>query len=51
LEKLKGALNADEATGIAIVRRAIEEPLRKIVGNCGIEGCIVVQNIEEPEAE
>ena len=42
LEKLKGALNADEATGIAIVRRAIEEPLRQIVANCGIEGSIVV---------
>ena len=47
LEKLKGALNADEATGIAIVRRAIEEPLRQIVANCGIEGSIVVQNIKE----
>ena len=51
LEKLKGALNADEATGIAIVRRAIEEPLRQIVANCGIEGSIVVQNIKEGEAD
>jgi len=51
LEKLKGALNADEATGIAIVRRAIEEPLRQIVANSGIEGSIVVQNIKEGEAD
>ncbi|TAG11720.1 MAG: chaperonin GroEL [Sphingobacteriia bacterium] len=51
LEKLKGALNADEATGIAIVKRAIEEPLRQIVANCGIEGSIVVQNIKEGEAD
>ena len=51
LEKLKGALNADEATGIAIVRRAIEEPLRQIVANCGIEGSIVVQNIKEGEGD
>ncbi len=51
LEKLKGALNADEATGIAIVRRAIEEPLRQIVANSGIEGSIVVQNIKEGTAD
>jgi chaperonin GroEL len=51
LEKLKGALNADEATGIAIVKRAIEEPLRQIVANCGIEGSIVVQNIKEGEGD
>ena len=51
LEKLKGALNADETTGIAIVKRAIEEPLRQIVANCGIEGSIVVQNIKEGEAD
>lgn len=51
LEKLKGALNADETTGIAIVRRAIEEPLRQIVANCGIEGSIVVQNIKEGEGD
>jgi len=42
LEKLKGA-NNDETTGIAIVKRALEEPLRQIVINCGIEGSIVVQ--------
>ena len=46
LENLKG-LNDDETTGIAIVRRAIEEPLRQIVVNSGIEGSIVVQKIKE----
>ena len=46
LEKLKGA-NEDEATGIQIVKRAIEEPLRQIVINSGIEGSIVVQKIKE----
>ena len=46
LENLKG-LNDDETTGIAIVRRAIEEPLRQIVINSGIEGSIVVQKIKE----
>ncbi|MFL9484129.1 chaperonin GroEL [Chitinophagaceae bacterium LWZ2-11] len=50
LEKLKGA-NADETTGIAIVKRAIEEPLRQIVSNSGIEGSIVVQAIKEGEAD
>jgi chaperonin GroEL len=46
LEKLKGA-NEDENTGIAIVKRAIEEPLRMIVENAGIEGSIVVQRVKE----
>ncbi|RYG05166.1 MAG: chaperonin GroEL [Chitinophagaceae bacterium] len=46
LEKLKG-LNEDENTGIAIVKRAIEEPLRQIVVNSGIEGSIVVQKVKE----
>jgi len=46
LENLKG-LNDDETTGIAIVKRAIEEPLRQIVINSGIEGSIVVQKIKE----
>jgi len=47
LEKLKGALNADEATGIAIVRHAIEEPLRQIIANAGGEGAIIVQKVRE----
>ncbi len=46
LEKLKGE-NDDETTGIAIVRRAIEEPLRQIVVNSGLEGSIVVQKVRE----
>jgi chaperonin GroEL len=46
LDKLSGA-NADENTGISIVRRAIEEPLRQIVRNCGLEGSIVVQAVRQ----
>ncbi len=46
LESLKG-INEDETTGIQIVKRAIEEPLRQIVINSGIEGSIVVQKIKE----
>ncbi|MEP6616601.1 MAG: chaperonin GroEL [Ginsengibacter sp.] len=46
LEKLKG-VNEDETTGIQIVKRALEEPLRQIVVNSGIEGSIVVQKIKE----
>jgi chaperonin GroEL len=46
LEKLEGK-NEDETTGIAIVKRSIEEPLRQIVRNCGLEGSIVVQSIKQ----
>jgi chaperonin GroEL len=46
LDKLKGS-NDDETTGIAIVKRALEEPLRQIVANAGIEGSIVVQKVKE----
>ena len=46
LKKLKGD-NEDEQTGINIVARAIEEPLRTIVGNAGVEGSVVVQKIKE----
>ncbi|MBN8703911.1 MAG: chaperonin GroEL [Bacteroidetes bacterium] len=46
LEKLKG-INEDEQTGIAIVKRALEEPLRQIVANAGGEGSIVVQKVRE----
>ncbi|MCX8471093.1 MAG: chaperonin GroEL [Chitinophagaceae bacterium] len=46
LEKLKGA-NDDENTGISIIRRALEEPLRTIVANCGLEGSIIVQKVKE----
>lgn len=50
LEKLKGA-NEDETTGIAIVKRALEEPLRQIVANAGIEGSIVVQKVKEGKGD
>lgn len=50
LEKLKGA-NEDETTGVAIVKRALEEPLRQIVENAGIEGSIVVQKVKEGKAD
>ncbi|WP_207513859.1 chaperonin GroEL [Longitalea luteola] len=46
LETLEGR-NEDETTGIAIVKRAVEEPLRQIVRNCGLEGSIVVQTIKQ----
>src|SRR5207302_9183543 len=50
LEKLKGA-NEDETTGIAIVKRALEEPIRQIVANSGIEGSIVVQKVKEGKGD
>jgi chaperonin GroEL len=50
LEQLKGE-NEDETTGIAIVKRAIEEPLRQIVENAGIEGSIIVQQVREGKAD
>jgi chaperonin GroEL len=46
LEKLKGS-NEDEATGIQIVKRAIEEPLRQIAINAGVEGSVVAQKVKE----
>ena len=46
LEKLKGD-NEDETTGIQIVKRAIEEPLRQIVENAGGEGSVVVNKVKE----
>jgi chaperonin GroEL len=48
LEGLKGD-NADENTGIAIVRRAIEEPLRQICSNAGLEGAVIVNKVREGE--
>ena len=50
LDKLVGD-NDDETTGIAIVRRAIEEPLRQIVANAGGEGSIVVQKVKEGKGD
>jgi chaperonin GroEL len=46
IENLKG-LNEDESTGIEIIKRAIEEPLRQIVFNAGKEGAVVVQKVRE----
>ena len=48
LEGMKGD-NADETTGIAIIRRAIEEPLRQICRNAGIEGAVIVNKVREGE--
>lgn len=50
LDKLKGA-NEDENTGIQIVRRSLEEPLRQIVANAGGEGSIVVQKVREGKGD
>jgi len=50
LKDMKGE-NEDETTGIAIVARAIEEPLRMIVTNAGVEGSIVVQKVKEGTAD
>ena len=50
LEGFKGD-NADETTGIEIIKRAIEEPLRQIVANAGKEGAVVVQKVREGKAD
>lgn len=50
IDKLKGE-NDDETTGIAIVRRAIEEPLRCIAENAGQEGSVVVQKVKESKGD
>ena len=50
LDKIKGD-NADEQTGIQIIRRAIEEPLRQIVFNSGKEGSVVVQKVLEGKGD
>ncbi|HEY8915457.1 MAG TPA: chaperonin GroEL [Chitinophaga sp.] len=50
LNELQGA-NDDESTGIAIVKRSVEEPLRQIVYNCGLEGSVVIGKIREGKAD
>jgi len=50
LDGLKGD-NEDETTGIEIVRRAIEEPLRQIADNAGVEGAVVVQKVREGKGD
>jgi len=46
IDKLKGA-NEDETTGIHIIKRALEEPLRQIVENAGLEGSVIVQKVKD----
>lgn len=50
LDGLKGA-NEDETIGIEIVKRAIEEPLRQITANAGVEGAVVVQKVKDGEGD
>ena len=50
LENLEGD-NADETTGINIVKRAIEEPLRQIVENAGLEGSVVVEKVRNQKGD
>ncbi len=50
LNDLKGD-NEDETTGIEIIKRAIEEPLRQIVANAGVEGAVVVQKVKDGKGD
>jgi chaperonin GroEL len=50
IDKLVG-VNDDEMTGIAIVKRAVEEPLRQIIANCGGEGAVIVQKVKEGKGD
>lgn len=50
LKDLKGD-NADETTGIAIIKRALEEPLRIIAANAGVEGSVAVQKVKEGKGD
>ena len=50
IEGMKGD-NADETTGVEIIKRAIEEPLRQIVANAGKEGAVVVQKVREGKGD
>ena len=50
LDSIKGA-NDDENTGIAIIKRAVEEPLRQIVANAGGEGSVVVNKVREGKGD
>ena len=53
IDSLEGleTVNEDEKTGVSIVKRAIEEPLRQIVANAGKEGAVVVQKVREGKAD
>jgi len=50
LDELKGD-NDDENTGIQIIRRAIEEPMRQIVDNAGVEGAVILQKVREGKGD
>ncbi len=50
LDELKGC-NEDENTGIAIIRRAIEEPMRQIMNNAGVEGAVILQKVKDGEGD
>ncbi|MBD5369974.1 MAG: chaperonin GroEL [Bacteroides sp.] len=50
LDELKGD-NDDETTGIAIIRRAIEEPLRQIMKNAGVEGAVILQQVKDGKGD
>ncbi len=50
LDELKGD-NDDENTGIAIIRRAIEEPMRQIMENAGVEGAVILQKVREGKGD
>jgi chaperonin GroEL len=50
LQNIKGS-GEDEKTGVAIVKRALEEPLRQIVANSGLEGSIIIQKVREGNAD
>ncbi len=50
LEKLKGE-NEDQTTGIQIIKKALEEPMRQIVANAGLEGSVILQKVKEGKAD
>jgi chaperonin GroEL len=50
LDKVK-TINEDEKTGVDIIRRAIEAPLRTIVENCGLEGSVIVNKVKESKGD
>ena len=50
LDKVK-VDNEDEETGVQIIRRALEEPMRQIVENAGLEGSVVVQKVKEGKTD
>jgi chaperonin GroEL len=50
IDKVNGE-NEDEKTGIAIIKRAVEEPLRQIIANAGDEGAVIVQKVKEGKAD